>query len=104
MSTLYEKLLRDILEFRAANADATLHQQRAFARGKLENEYQQERMTFGVASRIDNAVFGFEDNGYWAEAYGNPDEGQSIRRETDGEDTFTGTAFNCGIFTIKIRR
>ena len=99
MASLYENLLRDLLMYRTETPDATMQQQREFAREKLSTTYEQSSLTFGVAARIDQAIFGFEENTFWAQAYGNPNNGDVVQNP-DG--TFTGTAYDCGIFTIKI--
>lgn len=55
------------------------------------------RLTFGNASRIDDELFGYDENAFWCEAYGFPDEGQHI--DLNG-DVFVAT--NVGVFTFSL--
>lgn len=98
MSTFYENMLGSLIEYRRANPDASLQDQRDFATDKLQNEYDGD-MTFGDGARIDNALFGFVGNKCWLIPHGNPLDGAIIHINNASLE-----AFNCGIFTFNVRK
>lgn len=97
MASSCEKLLFDILEYRRANPSATLPEQQNFALSRLQNEYE-GHLTFGDASRIDHAVFGYHGNKCWMVPHGNPSEGDTIFKNDVSLEVF-----NTGIFTFNVR-
>lgn len=62
---------------------------------------KQNLINFEQAARVDKELFG-HSGGYWTSAFGYPQEGQDVYRNTNEERTYVGKAVNVGLLTFDI--